>query len=218
MRIVIYTLGGGVAGFFLGATAASIIAAILRTSKMEGGVGALAAGIGILTGLLGMIVTLLGVLYSRGASVTGLLRGTLGTIAVLGVTMFVIYWFQTHSQAYFTRKHGSVAVEFEFAPAAGEHLPSELPAIELREGDHHDEATFDAPPRPQASRPSVLSGKTRLFWLTRDRELIVHSPDMPDRKFPLIIPRDPSTARVDWSPWTQPATGANWKVRYRVIK
>jgi len=218
VRIAIFTLAGGTAGFVLGATAASVAAAVLRMSRMEGGVGAFAAGIGLLSGLLGMVVTLLAMLHSRGVTGAALVRGTLASLAGVAALAAVAHWCYGHSQDRFTKKYGSVQLQFELRPRAGERMTGDLPAAEVREDDANVQAAWDTESQSQSPGDSVLSGNARLYRLTSKRELIVRAPGQPTRIFALTIPRDPSGASAGWSPWSNPATGANWSIRYRVIQ
>ena len=217
IRVVIFTLAGGAAGFVLGATAASVAAAVLHMSRIEGGVGVFAAGIGLLSGLLGMVVTLLATLHSRGVAPTGLFRGILAVLAGGALVVALAHWSYGQSQDRFTKKYGSVELQFEILPRAREQVTAEFPAAEVREGDLHGNPTWDTANQEQLSGASLLSGSMRLYRLTPRRELTVREPGGPTRTFPLAMPRDPSRASADWSPWSSPATGANWSIRYRVI-
>jgi hypothetical protein len=94
-------------------------------------------------------------------------------------------------------------------------MTADLPAAEVREDDAHRQATWDT---GKLEGQPVLSGSVRLYRLTSKRELIVRAPGGQTRTFPLAIPRDPSRASADWSPWSMPGASANWSIRYRVIQ
>src|SRR5690349_12344655 len=106
MPIVIFTLAGGVAGFLLGAVVASILAAVLRMSPMEGGPGFFASGIGLICGFLGMLITLLTQLHSRGVTFGALCKWSLATVGGIMLLAAVSHWSFGRSQDHFTRKYG----------------------------------------------------------------------------------------------------------------
>jgi hypothetical protein len=211
VRIAVFALAGGLAGFVAGATGASIVAAAMRMSRMEGGVGALAVGVGILSGVLGMVATLLALLHARGVSGAALLAGTLGSLAALAIFAAAGHWRYEHSQERFTRKYGSVKLQFELARSTGGSATGEWPAVEIREDGDSREVSWEAGGHGRA-------GSARLYRLTSRRELILRTPGEPPRNLPLSFPRDPSRASADWSPWTGTARAEASSIRYRIIR
>jgi hypothetical protein len=214
LLILIFTLAGGVAGFLLGAVAASILAGVLRMSPMEGGPGAFAAGIGLICGFLGMLITLLTQLHSRGVTVGALCKWSMATLGVIMLLAAVAHWSFGRSQEHFTRKYGSVRLDLELLPSAGTHLPATPPTAEVLEDNDAGRVVWDAD--TAAPGQKALSGSVRLYRLTTKRKLVLHAADGQMGAFALALPRDPSQAASQWSNWSG-AVAPNWTIRYRVV-
>ena len=211
LLILIFTLAGGVAGFLIGAAAASILAGALHMSPMEGGPGFFAAGIGLICGFLGMLLTLLIQLHSRGVSVGALGKWSMATVCGVMLLAAVAHWSFGRSQEHFTRKYGSVRLDLELQPSAGSHLPATLTA-EVLEDDDADQVVWEKDP----GRPA-LNGSVRLYRLTTKRKLVVHAADGQTGTSPLALPRDPSKAASQWSNWSGAGVAPKWTIRYRVV-
>ena len=194
-RIIGWAAAGGIGGFLIGATGASVYAAATHMSKMEGGPGFFAAGIGVIAGLMG---TLLAVVYSLQSWGT-VVRGALAVVLLLGVA-HLLY---NRSQERFTKKYGSVKLEIEVRPGADAAGVS----AEIHEDELSEVLTLDR-------EGAVLAAGARLYRLTHNRSAVLRLSNGQTIEVPLAIPRNPAEARSgEWSGWN----GSDWAIRYRVV-
>src|SRR5215831_12504647 len=113
LQTIGWATAGAVAGFLIGAVGASVAAAAMHMPGREGGPGYFALGIGILTAIVGFFA---GVIYSAHVRGYGGARSTVYIVAGLGAIGLCLglgRWRYVNSQEYFTRKYGSVILEFE---------------------------------------------------------------------------------------------------------
>src|SRR4029434_575161 len=106
----------------------------------------------------------------------GLFRGTLATLAAVAALAAIARWSYTQSQERFTKKYGSVQLQFELLLRAGEETTAELPVAEVREDEAPRQATWDTGTQEQFEGRRVLSGGVRLYRLTSKRQLVVLVP------------------------------------------
>jgi hypothetical protein len=221
LRIIGWSLAGGAAGFLLGAAGASVAAAALHMSKMEGGPGFFAIGVGLLTGLLGALVAMMVTLHSRGVVSASLFRGSLlvaGGIVLLGAGAHRFY---QQSQDRFTKKYGSVALHCEVRPRASE-AGTDWPGFraELQEDDDISPLEWAIDRSGRQEETAVFPASGRIYRLTSHRRIVLRFADGQSLVFSLAIPRDPTDPRSrEWSGWSGAASGSGpeWVIRYRVI-
>ena len=198
LQTIGWATAGTVAGFLIGAVAASIAAAAMHMPGREGGPGYFALGIGVLTGIVGCFA---GVVYSAHVRGYGATRGMVWIVAGLGsigLCLGFARWHYVNSQEYFTRKYFSVVLEFEVQPplAAGGSVAL------LEDGSPPKHAEWSVP---------GAKGRVRIVQVTKDRKLILRTV-AGSEEIPLAVDRFPR--KRDWSTWSR---SNQWSVRYRVV-
>jgi hypothetical protein len=188
---------GAIAGMVL----ASLYAAATSMPSREGGPGAFAVAIGFMLGGTGLVAGTVYGLY-RVAGVSWVRIG--GSVALAFAALALVFvgyrWYFTHSQAYFTRKHGNVPLEIEIRSKSNASARVQAALVEGDSGGA----------MPVEWDESGRLGTARLWQVTRNRRLMLDG-----KPLRLDLPAFPGED-TDWSPWTAVQGVAGLELRYRI--
>lgn len=209
---LLWALGGGVAGFVLGAALAGIVAHLTNQSNREGAIGYLMMACGIIGALVGLGLGLWWFARSApaGQGLQQLVQGVLGVLGLIALVALGLWaWVQSREVpvTYDGDTQASLLLEFRLrADAAPTDIASRWLNVEVTTANTRPEALVltDKVRRegeyvivPAVQGPLIRSGN-RLIVARFGRGDSRH-----DEVFMPPIPRKPDP-RADWSEWTKP--------------